>query len=177
MYLNKSQIKADPEVVFHTYANLASCYAMLGRSEEALASYREYERLVPVWWNRPYGHFGLGTIFLAQGDLRNAETMLKKTVDGKEIDRWSTYNDEAALRVISWEILSHIQRLLGEPDASRYSRSQALCHMEVIRSTVSGSRHMPELEFVGTYLNKLGIPSDLMEEFANHPESYSGITH
>jgi tetratricopeptide (TPR) repeat protein len=162
----------DPEIVFHTHANLASCFAMLGRADEALKAYSDYERLVPKYWTRAYGHFGLGTIFLVQGDLQNARNLLRRTVTSQQpVDLWYKYNDDPAYRVISWEVLSHIEQTLGDQDASRYSRGEALRCLEETSGKVSLSRHMSLEEFVGMYLRKMGIQSNLMQEFADRRDS------
>ncbi len=157
--------KRDKSDSAHTYENIAFCYAMLGDSRRAQAAYKEYELRRADYWAAPYGHYSLASIFMVRGQLEEAKQLLQRTVSGSGRDQWNQANTDPEYRVISWELIAHIEALQGNATASLAAREEAIKVVRPIanRPVQNGGGTQTSLQWVIERLKGIGIYTDISQ--------------
>ncbi len=152
--VQKGKSKSPP---FLTYLNLAYCSALSGDSKTAMEEYSKYRQTREEFWTMPYGQFKLAVIFMqSQKTLSLARSLLKETVlggDSKEPIQWGEYNNDKEYRIITWFVISDIEKAQGNWAASEKSREQAEKLLRPIANKSAGE--LTSAEFVKKALKRV----------------------
>ncbi len=114
---------------FFTLQNLSLCAAALGETRQSLEYYDQYLQCRERFWTVPFGNFKLATVILndAKGDeeLDAAKRLLLTTVGSDRTYSWNKVNSDPEYRVISWRLISEIERRQGNLKGSKDAQKTA----------------------------------------------------